>query len=232
MNCPHSYIEATLDRWSECHWHIHQMEANYHTPDLFRYSLNSYIRAIKEIPQILKMELQNHRDFKKTFKPLIDSIRKDELMSFLNKKRDFIVHQGMLEVLSTGNVGATEGRIEKISSGFRVAPYESTIEAYERFKSKCRDDKVIRGLLGPDCDSWPFIRREWKVQEFPDIELLELSINAWRFIGRIISSIIVELGGEDLDLSFSCRHDPEKVKTLEFSQSEFFKSVDGIDINK
>jgi hypothetical protein len=60
-------------------------------------------------------------------------MKKDELMSLLNKKRDFIVHRGMLEVLSHGNVGATEGRIIKISSGFQVAPYESTVEAYERF---------------------------------------------------------------------------------------------------
>ncbi len=231
MSCSHSHIKAALDRWSECHWHIHQMEANYHTPDLFRYSLNSFIRAIKEIPQILKMELQNHSHYKKTFKPLIDSMKKDELMSLLNKKRDFIVHRGMLEVSSHGNVGATEGRIIKISSGFQVAPYESTIEAYERFKAKCRENKVIRGMLGPDCDSWPFVRREWKIPEFPDIELLELSINAWRLIGEVISSIVVKLGGEDMDLSFSCRHDPEKVKTVEFSQSEFFNSVDGVDMN-
>jgi hypothetical protein len=90
MNCPNTHIDAALDRWSECHWHIHQMEANYHTPNPFRYSLNSFLRAIKEIPQILKMELQNHTEFKDNFKPLIDSIKKNELMSFLNKKRDFI----------------------------------------------------------------------------------------------------------------------------------------------
>jgi hypothetical protein len=204
------------------------MEANYHTPDLFRYSLNSFIRAVKEVPQILKMELQNHTDFNGKFKPLIDSMKKDELMSFLNKKRDFIVHRGMLEVLSNGNVGATEGHIVKISSGFSVEPYESTAEAYERFKEKSRGDKIIRGWLGPDCDSWPFIRREWKIPDFPDIELLELSINAWRLIGEVISSIVIDLGGEGMNLSFSCRHDPEKVKTVEFSQQEFFQSVDGI----
>ena len=231
MSCPHTHIEAALDRWSECHWHIHQMEGNYHVPDLFRYSLNSFIRAIKEIPQILKMELQNHTDFKSRFKPLINSMRKDELMSLLELKRNFIVHRGMLEVLSSGSVGTTEGRIVKISTGFHVAPYESTEDAYERFKSKCREDKMIRNWLGPDCDSWPFIRREWKIPDFPDIELLELSINAWRLSGNVISLILTELGGDELDLSFSCRHDPEKVKTVEFSQSEFFKSVDDADIN-
>jgi len=231
MNCPHSHIEAALDRWSECHWHIHQMEANYHTPDLFRYSLNSFIRAVKEIPQILKMELQNHSQYRSDFKPIIDSFRSNELMSLLHKKRDFIVHQGMLDILSKGSVGTTEGRGIKISIGFNVSPHESTQEAYERFKSLCKNDNVIRGLAGPDCDSWPMIRREWRIQEIPEHELLELSVNAWRLIGEVISEIVVKLGGESLDLSFSCRHDPEKVKTMEFSQQEFFKSVDGIEIN-
>ena len=231
MNCPHSQIEAAMDRWSECHWHIHHMETNYHTPDLFRFSLNSFIRAVKEIPQILKMELQNHPHYKKTFKPLITSLHANDLMSLLHKKRDFIVHQGMMEILSNGCVGTTEGRGIKISIGFNVSPHETTLEAYERFKNICKENKVIRDAAGPDCDSWPMVRREWKIPEFPDKELLQLSIDSWRLIGNIISDIVINLGGEALDLSFSCRHEPEKVKTMEFSQSEFFKTVDGININ-
>lgn len=207
------------------------MEANYHTPDLFRYSLNSFVRAVEEIPQILKMELQNHSQYMKDFKPIIDSLKSNELMSLLHKKRDFIVHQGMMDILSKGSVGTTEGRGIKISIGFQVAPYETTAEAYERFKELCKKEQTIRGLAGPDCDSWPMVRREWKIQEFPDAELLELSINAWRLIGNVISQIVVLLGGEALDLSMPCRHDPEKVKTMEFSQEDFFKTVDGIEIN-
>jgi hypothetical protein len=231
MNCPHTKIEAALDRWSECHWHIHQMETNYHTPDLFRYSLNSFIRAVKEIPQILKMELQNEAKFKSQFKPLIDSLKSNNLMSKLNEKRDFIVHKGLLEVESSGNVGTTKGRGIKISIPIHVAPYETTQEAYDRFKTLCKNNKNLRDLAGPDCDSRPMIRREWKIPDFPDIELLELSVNAWRLVGEVISKIVQHLGGEALDLSFSCRHNPEKVKTVEFSQQEFFMSVDGIDIN-
>ncbi|PZR85034.1 MAG: hypothetical protein DLM68_11535, partial [Hyphomicrobiales bacterium] len=69
------------------------------------------------------------------------------------------------------------------------------------------------------------IRREWKIPEFPDKELLELSVGAWRLVGEVISQIVIKLGGEKLDLSFPCRHDPEKVKTVEFSQHEFFKGT-------
>lgn len=207
------------------------MEVNYHTPDLFRYSLNSFIRAAKEIPQMLCMELQNHNAYRSEFKPLIESLHSNALLRVLHKKRDFIVHRGMLEVLSTGSVGTTEGRRIKISFPFPVAAHESTQDAYERFKEVCRKDKFIRSLAGPDCDSWPIIRREWKVPDAPDKELLELSVDAWRLIGETISHVVVKLGGQKLDLSFSCSHEPEKVRAVEFSQKEFFKSVDGIEIN-
>jgi hypothetical protein len=230
MDCPHSKIEAALDRWSECHWHIHQIEGNYHSPDLFRYSLNSFIRAIKEIPQILKMELQNSPEYKKVHKLIIDSLKSDELLSLLSKKRDFIVHQGMLNVLSSGVAGTTEGRGIKMAVGFKVEPYETTEEAYEKFKYLLRKNPVVRGAVGPDSDSWPMIRREWKVPEL-DNELLEVAITAWKLCGEAISKIVVKLGGEPLDLSFPCRHDPERVKTMEFSQQEFFESVDGVQEN-
>jgi len=230
MECPHTKIESALDRWTECHWHIHQIENSYHTPDLFRYSLNSFIRAIKEIPQILKMELQNEPQYQSELKPLIDSLKKNDLMSKLSKKRDFIVHRGMLEVESKGQICTTEGRRIKFSFPMRVFPYETTEEAYQRFKSICKEDKSFRRLAGPDCDSWPMIRREWKIPDFPDVELLELSIDAWKIAGDVISKIILIYGGEELDLSFSCRHDPEDVKTGHFDATEFFMSVDGIDI--
>lgn len=203
------------------------MEANYHEPDPFRYSLNSFIRAVKEIPQILKMELQNHPEYGPSFKPIIDTTKQNELLGRLSKHRDFIVHQGMLALASSGQIGTTEGRGFKIAVGFQVAPYESSTEAYERYKEICRKEPVFRGAFGPDCDSRPCLRREWKIEAFPDAELLELSIKAWRTLGEALSEVVVVLGAEPLELSLPCLHDAERVKTREYSQRDFFESVDG-----
>jgi hypothetical protein len=231
MKCPHSKIESALDRWTECHWRIHQMEANYHFPDAFRYSLNSFIRSVKEIPQILKMELQNEPTFEAKIKPLIDSLKGNDLFEKLREQRDFIVHRGMLEVLSKGQAGTTEGRGVKIAFGFNIPPHESSDEAYQRYKAVCRSDKLLRDMIGPDCDSRPCILREWRIQELPNTEALELAISAWRLIGEVLSGVVVMQGGEELDLGFSCRHDPEKVKMKEFSQREFLLSVDGKELD-
>ena len=234
MNCPHSKLNASLDRLSECHWHIHQMETHYHTPDLFRYSFNSFLRAIKELPQIMTMELGKHERelYKSNLKPIIKALESDPLVSFIIKQRNFVVHQGMLSCLSTGTVGTTEGRGIKIGISFPVFPTETTIEAYQRFKLYCKRNKSFRNLCGPDCDSWPIIVRDWKIEDFPDINLLDLSINTWCLVGNTLSDILIILGADNLDLTFSCRHDIELVRKMEFNQADFFMEVDGIYINK
>ena len=62
--CPHIPVESSLDRWQECHWHLHQMEGNYHEPEGFRYALNSFIRTVKEVPVMLMNDLQHHAEIR------------------------------------------------------------------------------------------------------------------------------------------------------------------------
>ena len=232
MDCAHKIVEPALDRWAECHWHLHQMESNYHQPDAFQYSLNSFIRAFKEVPQLLTMHIQKNSELTLKIKPVIKALRDSDLYKKLASTRDFLVHQGMLELESRGSAGTTEGRKVKISFPFRVHPRESSNEAYARYKEVCRTDKQMRSLIGPDCDSAPAIWRTWIIKDFPSRDLLDVAFEAWTKLGEVLSATIEARGGEPLDLSMSCRHDPEVVKVMRFSQRDFFLEVDGIDLDE
>lgn len=229
-SCSHMLVDNSLERWTEAHWFIHQMEENFHLPDLFRYSANAFIRSLKEVPQILRMELQNHPDYSHKIKPMIDELLKEKLYSLFKVKRDYLVHRGSLELHSKGMVGTTEGRGFKIGMGFPVSPFESSEEAYQRFKEICKKEKVIRGAFGPDCDSAPCIERTWRIPEYPDEDLLEICISAWQKTGALIGRILEVLGAEPLDYSLPCRHALGKVNLKIFSQRDFFRDVDGIEI--
>jgi hypothetical protein len=61
-------ISSTHDRFQEAHFWIHMLERYYHSSDPFRWHLNSFLRAAKEVPQLLLMELQNEKGFKAWFK--------------------------------------------------------------------------------------------------------------------------------------------------------------------
>lgn len=232
MDCPHTLVEPALDRWAECHWHLHEMEANYHQPDAFRYALNSFIRAFKEVPQLLTMGTQNQVELRKNIKPAVQALHDSDLYKVLTTTRNFLVHQGMLELESRGSAGTTEGRKVKISFPFRVHPWESSDEAYVRYKEVCRTDKMMRGLIGPDCDSAPAIWRTWIIKDFPGRDLLDVVFEAWTRLGEVLSATVEARGGEPLDLSMPCRHDPELVKVKCFSQRDFFLEVDGIDLDE
>lgn len=231
MGCVHTAVASSLDRWHECHWHLHQMEAHYHEPDAFRYSLNAFIRAIADVPEMLTKNLERRDAARQVIKPKLAQLRATPLFSILHKHRNFIVHQGMLEVESQGAVYAMEGSKVKLSFPFRVEPWESSDDAYERYKQVCRTDKVMRGL-GPDCDSSPALVRTWMICEFPGRNLLEVAFDAWTLVGQLLSETVVALGGEALDLSMPCRHAPELVRIKRYSQREFFLSVDGVDLDE
>jgi hypothetical protein len=153
------------------------------------------------------------------------------LFSLLSKRRDYLVHQGILEVHSSGSIGTTEGKKRpKISADFPVESWESSDEAYQRFVEACMSDKKLRDFLGPDCDSWPILRRRWCIPEFPEQDFLDVAINTWQTLGETLSKILLHIGGEKLDTQMRCRHDPYYVRSKEYSQEEFFRLVDGIDI--
>lgn len=59
MNNIEDKLVSTLDRMSEAHFWLHSMEDLYHHADQFRWCFNAFLRAFKEIPQIITMELQN-----------------------------------------------------------------------------------------------------------------------------------------------------------------------------
>jgi len=229
--CVHTHLEASLDLWQECHWHLHQMEGNYHLPDAFRYSLNAFIRAIADVPKLLTKNLERHESARKTIKPKIKELEATPLFSVLKKRRNFIVHQGMLAVQSKGAVYTMEGNKVKFSFPFRVEIWESSDDAYERYKEACRTNKFWRGI-GPDCDSSPVIVRTWLIPQIPDRDLLEVAFNAWSLMGQLLSDAVIALGGEPLDLTMPCRHAPELVRIKRYSQHEFFLSVDGIDLDE
>ena len=106
-----------------------------------------------------------------------------------------------------------------------VAPSQSTL-AYEDFRVVCRSNKLFRSTFGPDCDSWPIIRREWRIADIEG-ELLDVAIAAWTLCGEVVSAILSTLGAEPLEPTLFCHSDSERVRTMAFSRDEFFLAVDG-----
>ena len=98
-------IESSLDRFQEAHFWIHALERYYHDAEPFRWHLNAFLRALKEVPQLITMELQNEAGFVAWFRDHRGKLASDPLLNILSKRRDFVVHRGMLLPDSRGTLG-------------------------------------------------------------------------------------------------------------------------------
>lgn len=70
------------------------------------------------------------------------------------------------------------------------------------------------------------------IPQFPNRDLLDVTFEAWKLVGELLSATVTKFGEDPLQLMMPCRHDPELVRLKRYSQREFFLSVDGIDLDE
>lgn len=217
-SCACNKLMAALDRQHEAHWQLHQLNVHYHQADAFRYSLNSFLRVIKEIPAIVQMQLQGEQGFKPWFKTQRDALLSDPLFSAFSKHRDFIVHQGMLKPFSYARVGTTrDGRSLKIGIPFPTDVFEDSDEIIAHFVKICESDDFLLGLAsGYDDDSqFPCVQRAWYLSPFPSEEVRTVAIRAWKLTGGLLSETLTWLGHEPTSYdSFPCLASHEDPVTM------------------
>ena len=222
-NSPYEKIASALDRFEEAHFWIHMMEKYYHLADPFRWHLNVFLKAIKEVPGLLQMAMQNEDGFTEWFRERNKQLTSDPLISVLSKQRDLVVHRDMLLPQSSGTVGITEGRGIKAGLSLPIHPLEDSDEALLRYALHIKDFDVL-GIVTPDEESLPCVKREWRLPEF-DEELVDLCAQAWLRVGEIIDAVLRWQGAEPPSLSLDCRHDSRQVRLKCFDRDALIEQM-------
>lgn len=213
-------MESTIDRLAEAHWYIHEMEIYYHFADPFRWSFNGFIRSLKEIPQIMQMELQNATDFNEWFHPKRIATSDDPLISHLATARNTIVHKKMLKPASEGWIGITEGRGMKFGIGIPIDPLEDSDDAIQKFLGYVAHNGDTFGFLEEDEESLPCVQRSWRLKQFPDEDLVDIAAKAWQITGQLVSEAMEWIGASPLNLDLSCRHTSNRVQIRTYERPQ------------
>ncbi|KQS79050.1 hypothetical protein ASG25_10720 [Rhizobium sp. Leaf384] len=205
-----SRLEPAIDRFQEAHFWIHSLEKYYHNAEAFRWHLNVFLKAIKEVMPIARHGLQQEQGFKEWFKTHESARSANKLLRKLAKSRDFIVHQGMLGMESYGSVGITEGRGIKLGFNVRIDPLEDSDFAMRNLIYGLAVHGDVFGFLAEDEDSMPCVERHWRL---PGIEgdIVDACAKAWLQIGSILSELIEWCGLERPDFNLSCRHSSQNL---------------------
>ena len=218
-------IYPALDRFREAHFWIHMLEQHYHFADPFRWYLNTYLKAIKEVPHLLAMGLQNSPGFSEWYQPRRAELSDDPLMRYLATSRDLVVHRGMLVPASRGSIGIAEGRGIKLSISFPVHPLEDSDDAMHRYLHHVFEHGDFFAFLSPDDDSQPCIQRVWKLEDFED-DLVDLAAKAWQRTGQLVNDVVTWRGEEPHPLDLDCRHSSKRVQVKLFDRGALNETLE------
>lgn len=214
---------ASMDRFEEAHFHLHCMERFYHFADEFRWSLGGFLRSLKEVPQLIGMELQGESGFSAWYKKERQVLRDDPLINFLAGHRNFVVHRGMLLPKSSGVVGITKGRGIKFGLAQAINPRQNSDIAMHRHLWAIKNGGVdISGVLpnddgSEDEDTLPCVERVWRLEPFEE-GVLDVSAKAWLRLGKTLLAVAVRVGCEEPLLSLTCLHPRQKVQLMLYSR--------------
>ena len=207
MSDGYEKLASTIDRFQEAHMWLHTMEDYYHFADKFRWSLNAFLKALNEVPNLIGIELQNQPGFPKWFRDHRHGLKSDPLIHALSKGRDRVVHKSMLLPKSCAAVGITEGRGMKLGFGMNINPLQDSDHAMHCY--------LVTGdffdILMPDEDSLPCVEREWRLADF-DEELIDLCARAWLRVGVTVADVLKWLGEDVPHQSLSCRRTHQAVR--------------------
>lgn len=226
--CPNHEIlrslSSTLDRLEEAAWHLRMMEQHYHKADCFRWSLNSFLRSLKEVVQLLTMDVQGKPGIVEWLREEKEKLNDEPLIAFLFKQRDIIVHRTMLKPASKGTVGFTRGRGLKLGLGMPIDPLADSEDAILRYIHYAAKDIDFLGILYMEEDGggeYTCVQREWRMEQFPQSELTGLAAQAWERVAKLTLDTATKLGANVIEPKFELQN-PNKVQ-FEIYRPEWVK---------
>ncbi len=214
-------LEPAGDRLREAHFFIHKLERYYHEADPFRWHLNAFLKALKEIPDLIAHGLQNRSGFPDWYRSARRPVSQDPLVKLLANHRDLVVHRGMLLPRSRGALGLAEGVRMKLGIGIPIDPLTDSDDAMRHYVGSVQEKGDFLGIITTDDeDSLPCIQRRWSLEEFGDADILDLAASAWSQVATLMNTVIHYIGGPDLTVDLGCRHNLDGVQIRAYNRAD------------
>src|SRR5579862_9747614 len=122
--CP---IPGAHRRLEEGHRLWHRGAEAYEDPEEFRTQLNALIQALRHVGFVLEKEHSAIPDFETWYESWMDILKRDGVLRWLIRARNFIVHEGDLETRSTATAAIQASWDVPQSKTFEVPPLIPTL---------------------------------------------------------------------------------------------------------
>ena len=194
-----SPIPSTIDKFWESWYFLLMAADNYHDPWAFRYNLNAFIQALRNITFMLQGETPKPAGFEAWYAQKQDEMRDEPKLRRFVQARNLVVKKQMLVPRSTVTIGIYRGRRFKICMQGEHNPFQDSQvllrRAVEFFVGYMLDKE--HSAIGEQIG----VGREWVVDEIGSGEVLQHCEQALRGFTNLIQEAHV-LWGVELDASF------------------------------
>ena len=182
-----SPIPSTLDKFQEAFFFLNQTMRSYHSPTEFRFNLNAFIQALRNVTFMLQSEENKPEGFTEWYAAKQEEMRNNDLLRKFVGVRNLIVKQGMLEARSTAHVGIFKGRNFHLGVGGKISPFMDTRFIFEKGKEfyigymMDEEHSAIGEQIG--------VEREWIVDEIGSSEVVTLCYQALDYMSNLVSEV-------------------------------------------
>lgn len=204
-------IPNTHDKFEEAHYFLHMMINNYHDADAFRFNMNAFIQALRNITFALQSEKRNIPDFDMWYEEKQTWMKGSVLLKNFVEGRNIVVKRGNLAIKSEAHIGLFRYRKHKLGMIIPVNPFQSSEQllrvAEEHFVGFLIDED--HSDIGEQCG----ILRKWVAEDIGEDEVLQLCFEAWRMIGQLLTDAHNLLGME-FYVPTDCEKRPENYQVM------------------
>lgn len=194
-----SPITATVDKFWESWYFLLGMYDNYHEPFAFRYELNAFIQALRNITFMLQSEKSRPPSFEDWYTTQQQKMRSDAHLRRFVGARNLIVKQSMLATASKAHVGLFRGRRFKLGMDTELDPFldsRTLLEKTTKFMIGFMLDEA-HSAIGEQVG----IRRTWIVEDIGPNEVTRHCVDALSKMGELLEEAHT-LWGSEFDATF------------------------------
>lgn len=194
-----SPISSTVDKLWEAWYFILGMVSSYHDPHAFRYNLNAFIQALRNVTFMLQSEDGKPPGFEQWYKAKRREMASNPQLKRFVEARNLVVKKQMLAAKSTLRIGIFRGRRFKLGVGGDVDHFRSSHELLRAAQGFFTGFMIDEGHSS--LDEQLGVQREWKVAAIGDGEVVGHCADALRALARLVEDAHL-LWGTKFDASF------------------------------
>lgn len=204
--CP---ISEADDRYQEAHYFLSRMMDTYHRPNEFRWNLNAFIQALRNVTFVIQKLLAHETGFEEWYSEQQEMMKQDDLLRKFLEGRNIVVKQRNLDMESKAEIGIFRYRETKL--GISV-PVPTWVDSEKLLTERA----PLLGLLDPHhmaIGEEYGVKREWIAPELGDKNVLSLCDEAWVRIADVLFAAHEFIGRESSKPDLH-GHNPEMCNLL------------------